>query len=416
MEYIFDYEGAKDEDLIRRKLILLGDRYLYGEKTDQPATMLYNPKSHVTLIIGPRGVGKTNTAKLIIGQDINNFGDLNNRKYLILDYKGIDWRTINRPQTNTKNLHPYIRPFAIENIKPYTPAYDEMKAFENDVIFGYAPSDFNIKDWMQVGKNMDTAAWQLRNLLYKHPEMFEDPEKMLEFIEGSADSAKQAKIYGNEAYIHPTTKNVLLRNLSVFQEDKALVSKSGIYRQNYQLLEDLKARIIPIMQFQKDETNPYVQFYSGKMLRDLYVQRNNEWNQGRHDIGNVTVVVEEASVIFNSSMSTSEYPAVAAIAGMIQQGRTLGFSLYLISQSLNSLHPVALDNWNNLIIGANTGPGDKELLKKMNIPEYLVEEIKNLKFNPARGQFEFMFIGNDRTKGIKFNAALSPVQTTEEAV
>lgn len=412
MDYVFDEGFGNDYDFVRKKRILLGD-YLYG---DGPATMPYNPKSHVTLIIGPRGVGKTNMAKLVISQDINYFASLNNRKYLILDYKGIDWRTINRPQKDAKNLHPLTKPFAIGNIKPYTPAYDWMKAFKGDNIYGFSPSDFKLKDWMQVGKSMDTAAWYLKNMVITRPEMLEDPEALIDYVSKAAESAKQASVYGIECVIPAATKNVLLRNMAIFIEDKALVAKEHDYRQNFQIMEDLKEGIIPVMQFQKDETNPYVQFYSGKMLRDLYVQRNNEWNKGRKDIGNVTVVVEEAGVVFNGEMSSQDYPAVAAIGGMIQQGRTLGFSLYLIAQSLNQLHPIAHDNWNNLIIGPNTGPADKEILRGMNIPQHLIDEIKGLKFNPAKGQFEFMFIGNDRTKGIKFNAALSPVQTAEEEV
>jgi hypothetical protein len=416
MEYVsIQEENAGYYELVKKKRILLGNRIIDGEVSSEVATLPYNPKSQITLVIGPRGVGKTNVSKLVISQDINNFASLNNRKYLICDYKGIDWRTISRPQANKKALHPWMKPFSIEGLKPYTPSYDAMKAFEGDNIFGFAPTDFGLKDWMQVGKNMDTAAWQLKNLAMSHPEVLNCPQEMLNFIAEAAENMKQSQIY-KTTYIPPATKNVLNRNLGILHDDKALVSIDSTYRQNYNVLEDLKNGFTPVMQFQKDETNPYVQFYSGKMLRDLYVARNNEWNQGRHDIGNVTVVIEEANVIFGNNMSQTDYPAVASIGGMIQQGRTLGFSLYIISQSLSSIHSIALENWNNLIIGANTGPADKEILKNMGVPDYLIEEIKNLKFNPPRGQFEFMYIGNNRRFGIKFNAAMSPVETAEEAV
>jgi DNA helicase HerA-like ATPase len=408
MEYFQNLDYGQKEDFSGKSLLFLGTHI----DTGKPVYIRHNPKSERTIISGATGRGKTNVAKLIISQKIRFFAKRFNKKFLILDYKGIDWRTIRFPQENSEKMHHFLDPFGIQDVKIYTPAYDETISFPGDNLFSFYPMDFEYEDWLQGGKSMAIGADELENIRELNPELFDDPTSLIEGLRsGSSDFLKAIKSQ-KEDYMSVRTKHVLLRTLRNLRNKNILVSKSSTLRNNYQILDDLKTGIVPILQM-GETGGKYVQFYSGKILKEVFNARHREVTEKKSEIGYVHLIIEEAPVIFHKAVDIVDNPAAYAIARAYKRGRTFGFSIDAITQSIEELCPVAWKNANNFIISAGCSEDDKKILRNLGVDEYTLFRLSQLRFDPDKGRFEFMYIGNDR-KGVPFNAALSPVGTTEE--
>jgi DNA helicase HerA-like ATPase len=408
MEYLLDHEIEEKEKFSEKNLILLGTSL----DTGKTVYMKHNPKSERTIISGATGRGKTNIAKLIISQKIKFFAERYRKKFLILDYKGIDWRTIQKPQENIKALHPNLLPFAIKNVKVYTPAYDETIAFPGDKLFSFCPTDFDYEDWLQGGKFMAIGADELENMRETSPEIFESPTRLIETIGESAPNYLESMKRGGSDFINSNTKRVLIRTLRILRKKRILVSEKSSLRANYTILDDLKGMTIPVLQM-GETGGKYVQFYSGKILRQVFNARHREIKDKKHKLGYINVVIEEAPVIFHKGVDIVDNPAAYSIARIFKRGRTFGISIDLITQTIEELHAVSWKNADKFIISAGCSDDDKKILRGLGVDECYLERLNELRFEPEYGRYEFMYIGNDK-KGIVFNAALTPVGTTEE--
>jgi len=198
------------------------------------AKISYNSKSEIFLIVAPRGGGKTSLAKRILSYDIKYLGKETNRKYLIIDSRGVDWRTMKYPQGDTRNLLEGERPFKIDRTKCYTPLFDQDKKRKGDILFGLYPGEMGFKDWLTFTKFTETGAWELVSKLQQEPEKFDSPEKLINYIKNLPESMKQAMIKGTDEdlVIDGRTKRSLIRQLAILQESNAMVAKDSIHRKN----------------------------------------------------------------------------------------------------------------------------------------------------------------------------------------
>jgi len=360
------------------------------------------------LILAPSGRGKTNIAKRVVGPLLKYYGKTYNRKAVIIDGKGADWQEIVKPNTKATNLLNNEIPFAIKNAKIYVPRYD-IKLNKKFISFSFGPDVFSFKDWSQFAALDGVPAWTLKKIMHKNRDAFLTAEGLLMEINNLPTNRNEMEYRDMSFFADYRTKNKLVKQIEILSEDKVLLED-----EDFDVVSDLEQGKIPVFLFSKDETPGYARFYVGKIIDLIFKAREKEYIEKKNKLGRVDFIIEEAPVFFNKYMKTEDNPCARAIAGILRRGRTFGMSIYLITQNIYDMHQAILENLDYMIIGPGISPADHEMLRRMQLPEYILEEVKRLVFRPKQNIREFILIYPDRMRYIIFNPAECQIGAARE--
>jgi DNA helicase HerA-like ATPase len=371
--------GRTKEDLEKFGLKAVGyiGKHIVGTAEDTHLTtkiFIDLLKSHVILICGKRGEGKSYSASVIVEEICNLEKEFAGKiSCVIFDPVGIYW-SMKLPNEQQENLLKEwgLEPKGFEQVKVYVP-FELKEAYEKagipvDYALSISPKEFSPEDWILAFNLERTSEFAICleraiNSLLDSGKNFD-----LQDVVKRIEEDKQASQH---------VKNVLI---SFFD-----IAKSwGIFSKEGMKIEDIvkpgQVSVIDLSRAKGEEwglRNLVAAWITRKVYRERVIARKEEElakvekREAKKIFPATWLIFEEAQNFCPSDRKTVSTDAILTIA---RQGREPGVSLVVITQMPNKVHQDILSQCDLVISHRLTSKADLDALHAV-MQTYMREEI-----------------------------------------